>query len=230
MERELLRQIWPIFSAEAREHLAGHQRGRARARARSHPARGARRSPPDAHSLKGSAGSLGLADVERLAHAIEGSLAGFDPAEGLSRAGGAGGARRGRGHRGGDHDGRRGRRGRRSTAIEALLGARRGARATSTSGARRSRGGAAEPAPGDRPVGAAGRAVGRGAPDMDALEGAIERLCAPLDRIARRAVATGARAPRAAIAALTRGAAALARRIGRGVRPLADGGPEAPRG
>jgi HPt (histidine-containing phosphotransfer) domain-containing protein len=86
MERELLRQIWPIFSAEAREHL--QTIGAAVLELEREPGQagvldGLRRT---AHSLKGSAGSLGLADVETLAHAIEGSLAGFDPAEGLARA------------------------------------------------------------------------------------------------------------------------------------------------
>ena len=86
MERELLNQIWPIFSAEAREHLSSISSGVMELE--DDPSRlqvldGIRRT---AHSLKGSAGSLGLGELERLAHAIEGSLAEYDPAEGLSRA------------------------------------------------------------------------------------------------------------------------------------------------
>src|SRR5512133_2617103 len=87
MERDLLNQIWPIFSAEAREHLEAISGGILELE-RDPSTAGVvldaiRRT---AHSLKGSAGSLGLSDVEMLAHALEGSLAGFDPAEGLSRA------------------------------------------------------------------------------------------------------------------------------------------------
>ncbi|MGC3997137.1 MAG: response regulator [Anaeromyxobacter sp.] len=87
MERELLQQIWPIFSAEAREHLQAISDGVLELE--EDPSRAGvldvvRRT---AHSLKGSAGSLGLGELERLAHAIEGSLSKFDPAEGISRAG-----------------------------------------------------------------------------------------------------------------------------------------------
>ncbi|HVI95489.1 MAG TPA: Hpt domain-containing protein, partial [Anaeromyxobacter sp.] len=85
MEREILRQIWPIFSAEAREHLQAISSGILELeRDPASPVLDAIRRT--AHSLKGSAGSLGLSDVETLAHALEGSLAGFDPVEGLGRA------------------------------------------------------------------------------------------------------------------------------------------------
>ncbi|HYG69665.1 MAG TPA: Hpt domain-containing protein, partial [Anaeromyxobacteraceae bacterium] len=87
MERELLQQIWPIFSAEAREHLQGISSGILELERDPGAAKlldGIRRI---AHSLKGSAASLGLVDVERLAHAIESSLATFDPAVGLARDG-----------------------------------------------------------------------------------------------------------------------------------------------
>ena len=83
MDRSLLRQIWPIFSAEAREHLQAIGSGileLERDPARAGVVDGIRRT---AHSLKGSAASLGLADVEAIAHAIEGSLAGFDARAGL---------------------------------------------------------------------------------------------------------------------------------------------------
>jgi two-component system, chemotaxis family, sensor kinase CheA len=86
MERELVSQIWPIFSAEAREHLAAISGGVLELEqdpTRAAVLDGFRRT---AHSLKGSAGSLGLGDLERLAHAIEGALARFDPAAGLPRA------------------------------------------------------------------------------------------------------------------------------------------------
>jgi len=86
MDRELLNQIWPIFSAEAREHLSAISSGVMELEddpTRAQVLDAVRRT---AHSLKGSAGSLGLGELERLAHAIEGSLADFDPAEGLARA------------------------------------------------------------------------------------------------------------------------------------------------
>jgi two-component system chemotaxis sensor kinase CheA len=86
MERELLNQIWPIFSAEAREHLSVISSGVMELEddpTHTQVLDGVRRT---AHSLKGSAGSLGLSELERLAHAIEGSLAKYDPAEGLSHA------------------------------------------------------------------------------------------------------------------------------------------------
>lgn len=85
MERELLNQIWPIFSAEAREHLSSISSGVMELEddpSRVQALDGIRRT---AHSLKGSAGSLGLGELERLAHALEGSLARYDAAEGLSR-------------------------------------------------------------------------------------------------------------------------------------------------
>ena len=85
MDREVLKQIWPIFSAEAREHLQTISSAILELeRDPASPVLDAIRRT--AHSLKGSAGSLGLGDVEMLAHALEGSLAGFDPAAGLSRA------------------------------------------------------------------------------------------------------------------------------------------------
>ena len=86
MEKALLDQIWPIFSAETREHLEAISKGVLELEedpTRTPALEGVRRT---AHSLKGSAGSLGLTALERLAHAIEGSLAGFDPAKGMARA------------------------------------------------------------------------------------------------------------------------------------------------
>jgi two-component system, chemotaxis family, sensor kinase CheA len=86
MDRALLQQIWPIFSGEAREHLEAIGEGILALEDEPAAAGVLDRIRRTAHSLKGSAGSLGLGDVERLAHAIEGALAGYDPAEGLSRA------------------------------------------------------------------------------------------------------------------------------------------------
>jgi two-component system chemotaxis sensor kinase CheA len=86
VERALLQQIWPIFSAEAREHLQAIGSGileLERDPSRPGVVDGIRRT---AHSLKGSAASLGLSDVETLAHAVEGALAGFDARAGLPPA------------------------------------------------------------------------------------------------------------------------------------------------
>ena len=86
MDREILNQIWPVFSAEAREHLSSLSSGVLELEddpTRQKVLDGVRRI---AHSLKGSAGSLGLTELEQVAHAIEGSLARFDPEEGLSRS------------------------------------------------------------------------------------------------------------------------------------------------
>ena len=213
----------------------GHQRGHPRARARSRRGAGVldgvRRT---AHSLKGSAGSLGLADVETLAHAIEGSLAGFDPAAGLSRAavqaaldaveaieealaaGDAGGEVA-------------------SARVEALLGgARRRRCPRRPRGARRPRAGPARGDDGGDRRASAPRAEVGAAADMDALEAAVEQLCAPLDPDTRRARRDGGAARAAAPA---RRARAIRRRRGsrspeRPTRSplLADGGPDAPRG
>jgi two-component system chemotaxis sensor kinase CheA len=231
MDRDLFRQIWPVFSAEAREHLEGLSAGileLERDPTRIPVLDGVRRI---AHSLKGSAGSLGLGDLERIAHAIEGSLAGLDPAIGLSRAavqatleavdaveeaiaaGDAGGV----------------------IAVPGLEGllAGLGAAAPDGSAARRERG-----APlGDGRAEAASASVGGDVGfredalvDMDALEGALEQLCAPLDGETRRAVATGAARVAVQLAAPSApGAAALARRAADAFTVLAEGGADAPR-
>jgi two-component system, chemotaxis family, sensor kinase CheA len=83
VDPELLRQVWPIFSVEAREQLAVI--GGGLLQLETSPERTALLDPVrrTAHSLKGAASSLGLTSVERLAHAIEGALAGYDPGEGL---------------------------------------------------------------------------------------------------------------------------------------------------
>jgi two-component system chemotaxis sensor kinase CheA len=83
MDPGLLRQVWPIFSVEAREQLAVI--GGGLLQLETSPARVALLDPVrrTAHSLKGAAASLGLTGVERLAHGLEGALAGYDPALGL---------------------------------------------------------------------------------------------------------------------------------------------------
>lgn len=79
MDDALLSQIWPVFSAEAREQLQEIASGcleMEHGTARPELVDSIRRA---AHSLKGSAGSLGFEDFERLAHALESSI---DPAAG----------------------------------------------------------------------------------------------------------------------------------------------------
>jgi two-component system chemotaxis sensor kinase CheA len=86
MRADVLRQIWPVFVAEAHEHVAAI--GAVVLELERNPGNleaveGVRRT---AHGLKGSAASLGLGDLEVLAHAIEEVLAGVGPAAGLGRA------------------------------------------------------------------------------------------------------------------------------------------------
>ncbi len=87
MDPQVLRSIWPIFSAETREQIEaigtkvlgmeGDPTGR----------------DPDllpslkrlVHSLKGSAASLGLSEIEQVVHAIEDGLARFRPDERMPR-------------------------------------------------------------------------------------------------------------------------------------------------
>ncbi|HVG61257.1 MAG TPA: response regulator [Hyalangium sp.] len=87
MDPQVLRSIWPIFSAETREQIQtiGTQ------------ILGLEEDPvgrdPDllpslkrlVHSLKGSAASLGLSQIEQVVHAIEDGLARFRPDERLPR-------------------------------------------------------------------------------------------------------------------------------------------------
>jgi two-component system chemotaxis sensor kinase CheA len=232
MEREILRQVWPIFSAEAREHLQAISGGildLERDPGQAGVLDGIRRT---AHSLKGSAGSLGLADVETLAHAIEGSLAGFDAGEGLSRA-----------------------------AVQAALDAVEAIEEAIASGdtggessirplgallaALGSVPGAALPPSARAVVPDAAAPAARGAPrdgedapppspaiggGIDALEGAVATLCAPLDAKSRRRVAEAAAREAAALAAAAPPhAAGLAQRAADAFVLLAVEGPEAAR-
>ena len=210
MERELLLQIWPIFSAEAREHLSTISSGfleLERDPAQGGVLDGIKRT---AHSLKGSAASLGIVDVERLAHAIEGSLAGFDASAGISAdmvqaaldaveaieealtAADAGAEPR-------------------VGALPALLAAlgagggperasappRRAAPRAGQEGAGARA--ASDPGPAPRVPAAA---LAEGAPGgLEALEDRLARLCAPIEADARRALALEAAAVAEALAA-----------------------------
>lgn len=87
MDPQVLRSLWPIFSAETREQVQAI--GTKLLELEQPPTE----REPDVltslkrtvHSLKGSAASLGLDDIERLAHAIEDGLAGFGPEDMLPR-------------------------------------------------------------------------------------------------------------------------------------------------
>lgn len=204
MEKELFDQIWPIFSAEAREHLSTIGAGildLEREPYRTASLDAIRRT---AHNLKGSAASLGLMDVEALSHAIEGSLAGFNPAEGLSRA-----------------------------AVQAALDAVEAIEEAITAGdtggeprisalpklvsALGALPGAEIPASAQALAQAAYSAPatgGRAASDLDELERVLGRLCAPLDPAERARLAGEGAAAADALAAREGGAAReIARRI-----------------
>jgi two-component system chemotaxis sensor kinase CheA len=209
MERELLQQIWPIFSAEAREHLQGISASILELERDPSAAGlldGIRRT---AHSLKGSAASLGISDVERLAHAIESSLAGFDPTVGLARGGvqaaldaveaieealtvaDAGGEAR-------------------ISALEALLAALRAGGAVSDGPA------PARPRePTEVAAASSGKAArGSGPAQLDVLDDCLKQLCAPLAHGDRaRLAAEGAAAARILAARVPTRAASAARRI-----------------
>jgi two-component system chemotaxis sensor kinase CheA len=79
-------QLWPVFEAETREQLQAMAAGVMELEGRSSPevADSLRRI---AHTLKGSAASLGFHDLERAAHAVEDVIAVADGSEPL--AGGA---------------------------------------------------------------------------------------------------------------------------------------------
>lgn len=87
MDPQVLRSIWPIFSAETREQI--QTIGTKLLGLEEEPAG----RDPDllpslkrlVHSLKGSAASLGLSEIEQVVHAIEDGLARFRPDERLPR-------------------------------------------------------------------------------------------------------------------------------------------------
>ncbi|MFY0530299.1 hybrid sensor histidine kinase/response regulator [Archangium gephyra] len=77
MDPRVLRSLWPIFAAETREQLQtigtavlGLEQGTADQASEQLTA-----LKREVHSLKGSAASLGLADIEQLMHALEDGLA-----------------------------------------------------------------------------------------------------------------------------------------------------------
>ena len=71
---DLLEQVWPVFEAETREQLQALSSGVMEIEDASTP----ERTGPLlrlAHTIKGSAASVGASDIERLAHAVEDVLA-----------------------------------------------------------------------------------------------------------------------------------------------------------
>ncbi|NVJ20378.1 response regulator [Myxococcus sp. AM011] len=88
MDPQLLRSIWPVFSAETREQI---QAIGAKVLGLEGPSREREADLLPSlkrlvHSLKGSAASLGLDDIEQVVHAIEDGLAHIEPDTGLPRA------------------------------------------------------------------------------------------------------------------------------------------------
>ena len=195
MASEVLRQIWPVFVAEAHEHVAvigSLVLEIARNPANWEALEALRRT---AHGLKGSAASLALSDLEELAHAIEGALARFDQARGLGRA-----------------------------AVQAVLDTleaiEEALQAADAGGEVRVPG--REPLLAALRASGSDEAPPREPSAEAALEKAVERLCSPLDPAERRRIAAEAGAVAAAIGAGLDGAAAvLAERIGAAFRALA---------
>lgn len=223
MGRGLLEQIWPIFSAEAREQLAAISDGVMNLE--DDPRSGAldlvRRT---AHSLKGSAGSLGLEDLETLAHAMEGSLSKYDPAEGLSRAAVQATLEAvhaieealARGDAGGEA------RVPRLPELLAALGGKQPALAAASAPA----------APPAAPSPAAAPPPARPSPTV-ALVGQLEEACAslvtPLEPAARKAAADGAVDVARRLVELAGPEAPLCVRIAQAFAELGEGGPEGAR-
>jgi two-component system chemotaxis sensor kinase CheA len=86
VREDILRQIWPVFVAEAHEHVSSIGAVVLALEGTPGNVEAVEAIRRTAHALKGSAASLGLGDIEVLAHGIEGVLAGFDPASGFGRA------------------------------------------------------------------------------------------------------------------------------------------------
>ncbi|MFY1827094.1 Hpt domain-containing protein, partial [Myxococcus fulvus] len=87
MDPQLLRSIWPVFSAETREQIQAIGAKVLGLEGPSHE-READLLPSLkrlVHSLKGSAASLGLDDIEQVVHAIEDGLAHIRTDDGLPR-------------------------------------------------------------------------------------------------------------------------------------------------
>ncbi|HSM92384.1 MAG TPA: Hpt domain-containing protein, partial [Anaeromyxobacteraceae bacterium] len=85
MREDVLRQIWPVFVAEAHEHVSSIGTVVMALEGTPGSVEAVDAIRRTAHALKGSAASLGLSDIEVLAHGVEEVLAGFDPATGLGR-------------------------------------------------------------------------------------------------------------------------------------------------
>jgi two-component system chemotaxis sensor kinase CheA len=87
MDEQVLRSIWPIFSAETREQI--QVIGDNLLKLEQEPTNREEDLLPSmkrlVHSLKGSAASLGLTDIEQLVHAVEDGLARFQPTDQLPR-------------------------------------------------------------------------------------------------------------------------------------------------
>ena len=195
---DVLRQIWPVFVAEAREHVSTIGEGVLALEGTPGSAEAVDAIRRTAHALKGSAASLGLTDLEVLAHGIEEVLAGLDTAKGLGRAAvksvlhvleaidsalsaaDAGGEPR-------------------IPEREELLAALQDSRSEDAAEAAR------EP------------------PAVERLEGAVERLCTPLDAGERRAVAAEAAAVATSLAGRATGAVAgLAQGLARAFEVLSS--------
>ncbi|MFY2561469.1 hybrid sensor histidine kinase/response regulator [Corallococcus terminator] len=88
MDPQLLRSIWPVFSAETREQIQaiGTKVLGLEGPSREREADLLPSLKRLVHSLKGSAASLGLDDIEQVVHAIEDGLAHIEPDTGLPRA------------------------------------------------------------------------------------------------------------------------------------------------
>jgi two-component system chemotaxis sensor kinase CheA len=163
MDAQLLRSIWPVFSAETREQI---QAIGSKVLGLEGPVQ---EREPDllpslkrlVHSLKGSAASLGLDDIEKVVHAIEDGLAHFKPEDRLPRA-----------------------------VVESML---RGLSAIEGAMARGDGGQAPvveglgpllaalgrEGAAGAGPAGGAGPGVSKGLDALESLEAALSALCSP---------------------------------------------------
>ncbi len=88
MDEQVLRSIWPIFSAETREQIQVIGDNLLKLEEQDPASRDEDLLPSMkrlVHSLKGSAASLGLSDIEQVVHAVEDGLARFQPTDRLPR-------------------------------------------------------------------------------------------------------------------------------------------------
>ncbi len=201
---DLLEQVWPVFEAETREQLQALSSGVMEIEDASTP----ERTGPLlrlAHTIKGSAASVGARDIERLAHAVEDVLALAGDGRGLP-----------------------------GTAVEAVLRAAAAIEESLSAGAlgrivdvdrvlaqlraARPAGGTAAPEVGAEP------APHDGARDIDVLAAEVGALCTA-DGAERAARAGRARAAAERLSSLLTGhAAELASRLARSAGELEAGG------